>query len=789
MAYYVDPDGTVHQITRPVPTTLDEYDAYQRATHPPPAAPPPATTSFWDQAPPPGYSPGGTFDERGTAAQQPNGPSAKTNGGGPPPLDIHNAASVNAFREYYGNQPGADPSLLSDPSYWNGKVMSGELGAEAGYIGQKMQSAWTGSGGSGMGFGGNGFTPLGSFQFGPAQFSQFSAPTVSAATPFDYQGPGLTAPPSFSFPGLYAPEAPKAAQAAAPVNVPPPPKNPQGEDGWVDIGNGGRVPANHPLAEQAIQQYQQAQTAYTQAQQAQAAQQAQPTAQPAPQGAGPVNVAGNITKGQSAPRNGPGAATPERARTMAGVAEGQMQPLGAAGGDNSAGSLLGLDIGRFQPTAAIPTPDTFQGPGGMPSAYQNANPFQYGQGVPQLGQFNYDPLTTPDTYTPGTFTAPDAAAMQQDPGYQFRVQQALDALQQSAASKGTLLSTGTQEALLAKAQEMASQEYQNVYNRRFGEFQQSEAEKAGAAQFNTGAQMAAQNQQYGQAANAFGLNADTALAQQAQGYGQAQNTAAFNEANRLNAYQAQLAGQNQQFGQAATTYGLNTDAQFRAAQAQADNSRQDYALDASTQAGLQGQAFGQALGQYQANAQIPLDYQNQQYNQAYNTWSGNAQNQLAAGQANAQAALSTNALNAQAQQAQYNANYQNAFNAYQSDVSQAQYAAGLGYQYAGLGLQAQNQNFNQGLATYNTNYQTQVADPFARGLALSQLGQNATQDTGNAGNLYGNAAGNLYTGQGNSTAAGQVGAANAWNSGLQGVADTAMQGLGYYYANNGRART
>lgn len=54
---------------------------------------------------------------------------------------------------------------------------------------------------------------------------------------------------------------------------------------------------------------------------------------------------------------------------------------------------------------------------------------------------------------------------QQDPGYQFNLQQGQQALQRSAAAQGTLMSGGTLKALSSYNQGMASNEYQNAYNR------------------------------------------------------------------------------------------------------------------------------------------------------------------------------------------------------------------------------------------------------------------------------------------------------------------------------------
>lgn len=63
-----------------------------------------------------------------------------------------------------------------------------------------------------------------------------------------------------------------------------------------------------------------------------------------------------------------------------------------------------------------------------------------------------------------TFSAPTAAQAEATPGYQFQLQQGLNALQNSAAARGGLLSTGTSKNLNNYAQGVASTNYQNTYN-------------------------------------------------------------------------------------------------------------------------------------------------------------------------------------------------------------------------------------------------------------------------------------------------------------------------------------
>jgi hypothetical protein len=72
-------------------------------------------------------------------------------------------------------------------------------------------------------------------------------------------------------------------------------------------------------------------------------------------------------------------------------------------------------------------------------------------------------LTTPFSFNP--------TDLQNDPGYQFRLQQGDQAIQNSASARGTLLSGGTLKDLMSYNQGLAGTEYQNAYNRALGTYQ------------------------------------------------------------------------------------------------------------------------------------------------------------------------------------------------------------------------------------------------------------------------------------------------------------------------------
>lgn len=106
---------------------------------------------------------------------------------------------------------------------------------------------------------------------------------------------------------------------------------------------------------------------------------------------------------------------------------------------------------------------------------KNIAPFlQTGQNaVGELGNLTNTPgqgLLTPWTQQ---FQAPTAAQAEQYPGYQFQLQQGENALQNSAAAQGNLLSGNTGAALEQYGQGMAQNDYTNVYNQALQEYQQS----------------------------------------------------------------------------------------------------------------------------------------------------------------------------------------------------------------------------------------------------------------------------------------------------------------------------
>lgn len=102
-------------------------------------------------------------------------------------------------------------------------------------------------------------------------------------------------------------------------------------------------------------------------------------------------------------------------------------------------------------------------------------------------------------FDPGQATAYDPGAFkmdfQVDPGYQFRMKEALGQVQGNAAQGGMAHSPQTTAALMDRAGEVASQEYGNVYGRQRGAYEADRgfgAQEQGAAYDRNAANMGRQ---------------------------------------------------------------------------------------------------------------------------------------------------------------------------------------------------------------------------------------------------------------------------------------------------------
>jgi hypothetical protein len=119
--------------------------------------------------------------------------------------------------------------------------------------------------------------------------------------------------------------------------------------------------------------------------------------------------------------------------------------------------------------------------------------------------FEHDPWVEPEAFTyaaydqPDPFSHPEFAPptgqqlLDEDPGYQFRMDEGRKALERSAAKRGTLRSGATLKGLIDYGQDMGSQEYQQAYNRRLQQYR----EGAGLAERSYDRNLAAGQWGYG----------------------------------------------------------------------------------------------------------------------------------------------------------------------------------------------------------------------------------------------------------------------------------------------------
>jgi hypothetical protein len=171
------------------------------------------------------------------------------------------------------------------------------------------------------------------------------------------------------------------------------------------------------------------------------------------------------------------------------------------------------------------TPGTSQGYGTDPDYPWDVD-LSYLKDAPPF-EFDYDPWVEPDPFTYAAYDQPDAFSypefapptgqqlLEEDPGYQFRLDEGSKALQRSAAARGTLRSGATLKGLIDYGQNTASEEYQRAYNRRLKQYQEGSRLSERAYDMNLGAGQWAHETNLGAAQDQWAANRKSAL----EGYG------------------------------------------------------------------------------------------------------------------------------------------------------------------------------------------------------------------------------------------------------------------------------
>ena len=157
--------------------------------------------------------------------------------------------------------------------------------------------------------------------------------------------------------------------------------------------------------------------------------------------------------------------------------------------NQAAGSMMGLNAA---PTigGVAPTINTVTTPGTQATRADDRNGHTgYSTATPGSTSYtvngqNFDTMEAAQAYANANKTGGTAWTFQNSPAYQFNMQQGLDAVQASQASKGGLYSGAAMEALQKTGAGIASNEFWNQYNALAG--QSSAGQNAAGLQANAG---------------------------------------------------------------------------------------------------------------------------------------------------------------------------------------------------------------------------------------------------------------------------------------------------------------
>lgn len=383
---------------------------------------------------------------------------------------------------------------------------------------------------------------------------------------------------------------------------------------------------------------------------------------------------------------------------------------GYGGGGGAGGGSGGWDGTKFTSTD-IARPDAY-----TPQAFQAQ---QAGQGANvSAGQIQGpDALAARQLGDPSALKNLTNDELKQTDAYKFRLSQGLGAMQNAAASKGTLFGGATLKGLNDYAGQSASQEYEAANQR---------------------AQQVAQGNITNQA-NTVGQN------------------------NQANAQAYGLTNQYQQGAQIANQ-GANLQAgMFNSGQQQQNN---QFNAGQGNQAGMFNAGRTDQANQQNFQNRFAVEQANEGNRMA--AWQGNTNAQLGQGNLANQQASTAN---------QFSLGLGNlALGNRQADQSFALGMGNLGVSQGYLGQAGQAQQFSQAGQTFDRNYgvyRDNRDTQFNQNFALTQLGQNS------AGN-YGNQAGNYYTNQGQGNAGAAIAQGNALAGGLGTLGNLAGQGLQYW---------
>jgi hypothetical protein len=141
-------------------------------------------------------------------------------------------------------------------------------------------------------------------------------------------------------------------------------------------------------------------------------------------------------------------------------------PISQQGGTDFNGGPVPYQGPQSAPIVANGSPATGTVTSGVPAVPASQMPPAGSSAAGTLGSY-LQPFQNWNT----PFVAPNAQQAAQTPGEQFEMQQGVQALDNSAAARGTLLTGGTGKALEQYGQGLASTNYQQAYNDALTNFQ------------------------------------------------------------------------------------------------------------------------------------------------------------------------------------------------------------------------------------------------------------------------------------------------------------------------------
>ncbi len=267
-------------------------------------------------------------------------------------------------------------------------------------------------------------------------------------------------------------------------------------------------------------------------------------------------------------------------RDRLGMDAGSGATTGAFGQSSSPTGSFG--VGQIASSMPSTTPDPHSGATGHPATTTGGAFGSYDRAPSFTPMDPFAPPPSPDAAVSAgeKFVLPTGqAALDADPGYKFRLNQGLDALQNSASAKGLLRTGGTLKGLQDFGQQMASQEYQNAVDRAVQTYGLNE----GTRRFDTGFNADQQQQKYKNTFDA--LNQRYAYANQ-------QNLAGNSQA--LEGYKTDV---GRELGRMGIQLTADQNAVVNGLNAQQQQWMQAYMMN--------GQSFDQAYKLLMANLQYP----------------------------------------------------------------------------------------------------------------------------------------------------------------------------------------